>query len=153
MRCPFCHVDNDRVLDTRALEDGYAIRRRRRCNACHRRFSTFERMERTAIRVVKRDQSRQPFDAEKLRSGIERACWKRPVSTERIQSLTQQIESEVYEQFETEVPSEQIGELVMQHLSKVDEVAYVRFVSVYRDFNDAQDFIREISPYLPAGKR
>lgn len=153
MRCPFCHLDNDRVLDTRAMEDGYVIRRRRHCNSCHRRFSTFERMERVTIRVVKRDHNREPFDPDKLRSGIERACWKRPISTDRIQELTQRIETAIYAQFEVEVPSEQIGEIVMQHLSEIDEVAYIRFASVYRDFGNAQDFIREISPYLPIGKR
>ena len=153
MRCPFCHFDNDRVLDTRALDEGHVIRRRRHCNKCHRRFSTFERIERSLMRVVKRDNSREPFAVEKLRSGIERACWKRPVPTERIEEMAQALETLIYEQFEIEVTSQQIGELVMQQLAGVDQVAYIRFASVYRDFNNAQDFIAEISPYLPAGKR
>ena len=153
MRCPFCHLDNDKVLDTRALDDGYIIRRRRRCTSCNRRFSTLERIERTTIRVVKRDDSRQPFDAEKLRSGIERACWKRPVPTERIQMMVLAIEIEIREQYEIEVTSQQIGEIVMRKLSEVDQVASIRFASVYRDFSNAQDFIKEISAYLPTQKR
>lgn len=153
MRCPFCHIDNDKVLDTRALDDGYIIRRRRRCAGCNRRFSTLERIERTTIRVVKRDDSRQPFDPDKLRSGIERACWKRPVTTERVQLMVLAIELEIREQFEMEVNSQQIGEIVMRHLSEVDQVASIRFASVYRDFSNAQDFIQEISAYLPTQKR
>lgn len=153
MRCPFCHIDNDKVLDTRALDDGYVIRRRRRCVACNRRFSTQEQIERTSIRVVKRDNSREPFDLDKLRSGIERACWKRPVSTERIQTMVMAIELEIRERFEIEVESQQIGEIVMQKLSLVDQVASIRFASVYRDFSNAQDFIQEISAYLPTQRR
>jgi transcriptional repressor NrdR len=153
MRCPFCHIDNDKVLDTRALDDGYVIRRRRRCVACNRRFSTQEQIERTSIRVVKRDNSREPFDMDKLRSGIERACWKRPVSTERIQTMVMAIELEIRERFEVEVESQQIGEIVMQKLSLVDQVASIRFASVYRDFSNAQDFIQEISAYLPTQRR
>lgn len=153
MRCPYCHVDNDRVLDTRPMDDGYTIRRRRCCNACGKRFSTFERMERSSLRVIKRDESRELFDSAKLRSGIERACWKRPIPIEQIQSLAQRIEIEIYEQFEMEVNSHHIGQIVMEHLSEFDEVAYIRFASVYRDFTNAQDFIQEISPYLPRRKR
>lgn len=152
MRCPYCHVDNDRVLDTRAMDDGYTIRRRRCCNACRRRFSTFERMERSSLRVIKRDETRELFDAHKLFRGIERACWKRPIGTERIQELAQKIENEIFEQFEVEVHSQQIGQIVMEHLSSFDEVAYIRFASVYRDFANAEDFIQEISPYLPQPK-
>lgn len=150
MRCPFCHFDNDKVLDTRANEDGYSIRRRRCCQNCNRRFPTIERVERATIRVIKRDESREPFDAFKISSGIERACWKRKVSTERIRTLVQTIETEVYERYDDEVPSREIGELVMERLVEVDQIAYVRFASVYRDFKDVRDFMREISSYIPA---
>jgi transcriptional repressor NrdR len=153
MRCPYCRVDNDRVSDTRASDDGFAIRRRRRCNACHRRFSTCERIERNMVRVVKRDQSRQPFDAEKVRAGIERACWKRPVPTARIKELVMQLENEIQDNYDEEITSEQVGELVMQALATVDEVAYIRFASVYRSFSKPQDFIAEISPYLQSLKK
>lgn len=148
MRCPFCQMDNDRVVDTRGLEDGYVIRRRRSCGSCHRRFTTFERLEAFNIRVVKRDQSREPFERDKVRSGLQRACWKRPVSTERIEELVQQIEAEIYTSFDMEVLSEAIGEIVMRHLVQLDEVAYIRFVSVYRDFTDIRDFFREISSFI-----
>ncbi|MFG0334133.1 transcriptional regulator NrdR [Roseimaritima sediminicola] len=144
MRCPFCKHDNDRVVDTRAMEDGFLIRRRRSCGTCHRRFTTYERLEEFDIRVIKRDQSRQPFDPEKIRRGIERACWKRPVSTERIQLLVQEIETELYVDGAMEIACQAIGELVMKRLYAVDEVAYVRFASVYRDFANVDDFFRVI---------
>jgi transcriptional repressor NrdR len=149
MRCPFCQRDNDRVLDTRALEDGYSIRRRRQCNSCRRRFTTFERIEQPSIRVIKKDASRQPFDRERIRMGIERACWKRPVSSEAMQHVVQLIESEVHAHYEMEVDSRTIGEIVMRHLAALDEVASVRFASVYRDFNSASDFIRALSRSPP----
>jgi transcriptional repressor NrdR len=152
MRCPFCHFDNDKVLDTRANSDGYSIKRRRYCNSCHRKFPTLERIERTSIRIIKRDESREPFSPDKLASGIERACWKRKVSSDRIQSLVQTIETELYERYEDEVPSREIGEMVMEQLAEIDQVAYIRFASVYRDFTTVQDFIREIGPYLPAAR-
>ncbi|SRR6056297_1452970 len=145
MRCPFCKLDNDRVLDTRAMDDGYLIRRRRRCGSCQRRFTTYERLEQFNLRVVKRDRSREPFDREKIRSGIERACWKRPVTTDQIEALVQEIEADICAFQESEVASEIIGEILMRRLLKVDQVAHVRFVSVYRDFTDVSDFIREIS--------
>ncbi len=152
MRCPFCSVDNDRVLDTRASEDGFAIRRRRCCMACQRRFSTCERTDRSTVRVVKRDQSREIFDPEKIRSGIERACWKRPVSTNQVQELVQQIEAEINDLDNGEISSQQVGEFVMKRLAHVDEVAYIRFASVYQDFNKLQDFIAAIRPYLPPSR-
>jgi len=144
MRCPFCKVDNDRVIDTRALEDGFLIRRRRSCGSCHRRFTTYERLEEFNIRVIKRDQSRQAFDRAKIRRGIERACWKRPVSTERIELLVQEIEAELYLSSDSEIACENIGELVLRRLYTIDEVAYVRFASVYRDFDNINDFFRAI---------
>lgn len=144
MRCPFCKVDNDRVLDTRAMEEGFLIRRRRSCGACHRRFTTYERPEELTLRVVKRDESRQPFDREKIRRGIERACWKRPVSTEEIDRLVQEIEAQLFNMHHSEVSCTEIGELLLARLLQLDQVAYVRFASVYRDFGSIDDFVRTI---------
>lgn len=148
MRCPFCHADNDRVVDTRAAEDGYVIRRKRVCGSCQRKFMTLERLEEASIRVVKRDQTREPLDREKIRRGIERACSKRPVSSQQIEQLVQEIESEIYSIYLLEVSTEQIGEIVMRHLARTDDVAYIRFASVYREFGNLNDFINLIEPFL-----
>lgn len=148
MRCPFCRHDNDRVLNTRASEDGFAIRRRRMCNNCRRRYTTYERLEESGLQVVKKDSTRVPFDRGKIRQGIQQACWKRPIEAERMDVVAAQVEAEIYESFENEVPSRQIGEIVMRHLADLDKVAYVRFASVYRDFADVRDFVREIRPIL-----
>lgn len=145
MRCPYCHVDNDRVLDTRATEEGYTIRRKRLCHHCHRRFITLENVERLSVRVVKREHSREPFDREKVRRGIERACSKRPITSTQIERTVQDIEADIYGSFESEIPASQIGEIVMHHLAKLDEVAYIRFSSVYREFDNARDFMDVIS--------
>lgn len=150
MRCPFCHADHDRVVDTRSIEDGYVVRRRRVCGACQRKFITLERLEEAFIRVVKRDQTREPLDREKIRRGIERACSKRPVSSQQIENLVQEIESEIYAIYLLEVSSEQIGEIVMRHLAKADDVAYVRFASVYQEFENISDFINVIEPLQPS---
>ena len=122
------------------------IRRKRVCGACHRKFMTLERLEETSIRVVKRDQTREPLDREKIRRGIERACSKRPVTGPAIEMLVQEIESEIYSSYLLEVSTEQIGEIVMRQLANIDDVAYIRFASVYRDFNDVDDFIDVIDP-------
>ena len=148
MKCPFCHQDNDRVVDTRTSDDGYVIRRRRLCCRCAKRFTTFERIESTSVRVVKRDGSRVPFDREKLRYGLERACWKRSVSDSQISTLIARIEEEIDSAFETEVESQFIGEQAMQLLRELDQVAYVRFASVYRKFQDAHDFAQELGNML-----
>ncbi|MEN6497336.1 MAG: transcriptional regulator NrdR [Thermoguttaceae bacterium] len=148
MKCPFCHVDDDRVLDTRASEDGFAIRRRRECNRCKRRYTTYERIERRAIRVVKKDGNRVPFDRDKLRAGLEKACWKRPVSDAQLEGVVTDVENDVEANFDSEVESRYLGELVMQHLRRLDEVAYVRFASVYRQFKDLHDFVDELKPML-----
>lgn len=145
MRCPYCHVDNDRVLDTRAAEGGYMVRRKRICSNCQRRFATSEKIEKLSVRVVKTDQTREPLDREKIRRGIERACSKRPISSATIERVVQDIEGDIYAAFDSEVMSTQVGDIVMQHLAKLDEVAYIRFASVYREFDDAQDFVRAIS--------
>jgi len=148
MKCPFCHQDNDRVVDTRTSDDGYVIRRRRLCCGCAKRFTTFERIESTSVRVVKRDGSRMPFDREKLRQGLERACWKRPITDSQISTMIARIEEAIDAAFETEVDSKFIGEQAMQLLCELDQVAYVRFASVYRKFQDARDFAQELGIML-----
>lgn len=145
MRCPYCHDAEDRVIDTRHTTDGYMIRRRRLCMTCDRKFTTVEKIERLNIRVVKGDQSREPLDREKIRRGIERACSKRPVATAAIESAVQEIESEIYRRFDEEVPSSSIGEVVMKRLATLDEVAYIRFASVYKDFEGTEDFVRAVA--------
>src|SRR4029079_19222076 len=148
MKCPYCRMDNDRVIDSRSSQDGLAIRRRRECTSCGRRFTTYERPEETTIRVIKKDASRVPFDREKMRRGLERACWKRPITTRQIESTAAAIESDVYQHFESEVESRELGEIVMRYLRALDAVAFVRFASVYRQFNDAYDFFEELRPML-----
>ncbi|MBQ9811976.1 MAG: transcriptional repressor NrdR [Thermoguttaceae bacterium] len=138
MKCPFCHEDNDRVVETRMSEDGFIIRRRRSCNSCDRRFTTYERIEVGNVRVIKRDGTRVPFDRDKVRQGVERACWKRPVRDSQITELVAELETSL--EGETEVESREIGERTMALLRKLDEIAYVRFASVYHKFSTAKDF-------------
>lgn len=153
MKCPFCRVDHDRVIDSRSSQDGLAIRRRRECVNCGRRFTTYERPEETTIKVIKKDGSRVPFEREKIKRGLERACWKRPISTRQIEATTAAIENEVYSLFDSEVESRELGELVMRYLRDLDAVAFVRFASVYRQFNDAYDFFEELRPMLDEGRK
>lgn len=148
MKCPFCEVDRDKVTDSRASEDGSAIRRRRHCLNCDRRFTTYERYERTTLQVVKKNEVREPFEREKIRSGLERACWKRPISAEQIESIVTAIETEVFDDFEDEIDSRVLGEMVMDRLRTLDQVAFVRFASVYREFKDVRDFVQELQPML-----
>ncbi|HEY1601342.1 MAG TPA: transcriptional regulator NrdR [Pirellulales bacterium] len=148
MKCPYCRVDNDRVTDSRASEDGFAIRRRRECVHCRRRYTTYERIEEQTIKVVKKDGVRFPFERDKIKRGLQKACWKRPISDEKIESVVSAIEIEVYANFDSEVESRYLGELAMQHLRQLDQVAYVRFASVYRDFADVRDFVEELQPML-----
>jgi transcriptional repressor NrdR len=148
MRCPFCEIDNDRVIDSRASEDGLSIRRRRECLHCKRRYTTYERAEEMNLKVIKKHSEREPYSREKLRSGIAKACWKRPISDERIDTIIAAIESSVYGNFDTEVESRELGRLVMEHLAKLDQVAFVRFASVYREFKDVRDFVDELQPML-----
>ena len=148
MRCPFCQTDNDRVLDSRSSEEGYAIRRRRECIQCKRRYTTYERLEELAIKVVKKDGIREPFSRDKIRRGLARACWKRPLSDAQIATVVAEIESDVYANFESEIETQQLGEMVMEHLGQLDQVAYVRFASVYREFKDVHDFVDELEPIL-----
>lgn len=144
MRCPFCRKDNDKVVDSRKGPDDLSIRRRRECVECGKRFTTYERIERRQLRVVKKGGERVPLDREKILSGLLKACWKRPVSTEQLESLVDTVETRLEEAGENEVGSEQIGELVMEELRGLDKVAYVRFASVYRDFKDPKEFMAEL---------
>jgi transcriptional repressor NrdR len=152
MKCPFCGLDNDKVIDSRAGEDGSTIRRRRLCLECERRFTTYERVAEVDLKVVKKNRERHPFQAEKIRQGLERACWKRPVSTERINQVVSQIEQEVYSNYDGEIESQELGQLVMTYLIELDEVAYIRFASVYRQFTDVNDFVDELQPMLRRGR-
>lgn len=144
MRCPFCGEFESRVLDSRSSEDGTSIRRRRECNACKRRFTTYERVEERPLLVIKKSGDREQFDREKLISGITRACEKRPVSMETIEKMVLEIERELRDTFDREVNSIIIGEKVMDKLQGIDELAYVRFASVYRQFTDLNSFIKTI---------
>jgi transcriptional repressor NrdR len=141
MRCPFCSVDNDKVVDSRSSSDGGVVRRRRECLACSKRYTTYERIEETPLRVVKKDGSRAPFDREKIRHGIERACEKRKIDVRQIDEIVAEVENEISRKFDREVPTRVIGEMVMDRLKNLDKVAYVRFASVYREFKDVEDFV------------
>ena len=147
MRCPFCKHDETKVIDSRTSQD-FAIRRRRECLDCNRRFTTYERIEESPIKVIKKDGSRVPFDRKKLRAGIEKACYKRPVSNEQIENLIGSVEAEIFEEGLRELPSRQIGEIVFNSLRELDHVAFVRFASVYREFQDGNDFVDELQPIL-----
>lgn len=153
MKCPYCRVDNDRVIDSRASEDGFVIRRRRECLDCRKRYTTYERMEEAVLKVIKKDGVRVPFQREKLRQGLTKACWKRPVSDAQIDQTVAQVEAEIYATGESEIESRVLGEMVMQHLRRIDQVAFVRFASVYREFKDARDFVEEVGPMLAESDR
>ena len=148
MRCPFCSHPESKVIDSRPAEEGASIRRRRECLACHKRFTTYETMESLPLMVIKKDGSRQSFDRNKLLSGLIRACEKRPVPYSVLEEMIDEIEQVLQNKMEREIPSSEIGELVMERLKKVDEVAYVRFASVYRQFKDINTFMLELSKLL-----
>lgn len=148
IKCPFCHDDNNRLIETQAGEGGFAVRRRRECLACRRQYITFERSEERTLKVIKRDGVRAPFERQKLKQGLEKACWKRPISDEQIEEIVAAIETDVHAKFDAEVETSYLGELTMQHLRKLDQVAFVRFASVYRRFEDARDFVDELEPML-----
>jgi transcriptional repressor NrdR len=153
MKCPYCRKDNDRVIDSRASQDSFAIRRRRECLSCKRRYTTYERIEEPAIKVVKKDGVRQPFERDKIKRGLEKACWKRAVSDEQMEAIVSAVEADVYANFDAEVDSRYLGELVMKHLRQLDQVAFVRFASVYREFKDVRDFVEELEPMLEESRR
>lgn len=148
MRCPYCKTDNDRVVDSRSSADAYTIRRRRECLGCGRRFTTKERVEETPLRVVKKDGSRVPFERRNILNGLFRACEKRPVSKELIEAVADRVERQCAEAFDREVPTSLVGNLVMNELRELDQVAYVRFASVYREFKDVSQFLDELRPML-----
>lgn len=148
MKCPFCGVDNDRVIDSRSHQDGFSIRRRRECVACKRRYTTYERVDELDLRVVKKDQVRELFDREKVYAGLTKACWKRPISEEQIRAIVSEVEQEIYDRTDSEIESREIGEILMAKLRRLDQVAFVRFASVYREFEDVRDFVDELQPML-----
>ncbi len=149
MRCPFCKEDRDRVVDSRSSDAGRVIRRRRRCLACKRRFTTYEKIgESFKLYVVKKDNSRVPFNRDKIIAGLQKACYKRPISAERVQQIADKVEEDIFRNFDKEVSSAFVGESVMRHLRLVDKVAYIRFASVYRDFKDAGELIEEVTEVI-----
>ena len=146
MRCPFCKEDRDRVIDSRSSDSGRVIRRRRQCLACKRRFTTYEKTgESFKLYIVKKDKSRIPYDRDKIIGGLQKACYKRPVSEEQIQHIADKVEEDIFRNFDKEVSSAFIGESVMKHLRAVDKVAYIRFASVYRNFKSAGELIEEVN--------
>ncbi|HIV16914.1 MAG TPA: transcriptional repressor NrdR [Candidatus Alectryocaccobium stercorigallinarum] len=148
MKCPFCGKDDTRVVDSRPVEESNAIRRRRMCDGCGRRFTTYEKIETIPLIIIKKDQNREQYDRSKITAGVLRACHKRPVSVDDINALVDKVEAEVYEREEKELPSSVIGEMVMNHLKDLDPVAYVRFASVYREFKDVNTFMNELKEFL-----
>lgn len=147
MKCPYCNNVTNSVVDSRLAGNSLSIRRRRECLKCNRRFTTYERIESAPFMIVKKDGRREPFQREKLLSGLLKACEKRPVSTADIENLVEEIEKEVKEKFYDEVSSDKIGEIVMRSLRKMDDIAYVRFASVYRQFTDVDDFLKEVKRF------
>jgi transcriptional repressor NrdR len=148
MKCPFCNAEDTKVIDSRPADENTAIRRRRQCESCGQRFTTYEKVETIPMMVIKKDNSRVPYDRSKIEAGIVRSCHKRPISTQQINQIVDEIENEIFSNNEREVPTSQIGELVMQKLKAVDQVAYVRFASVYREFKDINTFVDEIGKLL-----
>lgn len=148
MKCPFCEFEESKVVDSRPTDEGEAIRRRRECLQCGKRFTTYEKIENIPLMVVKKDGSRQMFDSQKLLNGIVRACEKRPVSIKEMERITMDIEASMQNQMQREVSTGEIGEMVMERLKELDEVAYVRFASVYRQFKDINTFVEEVNRLL-----
>ena len=148
MKCPFCSSDNTRVIDSRPADDNNSIRRRRLCDDCNKRFTTYEKVETIPLIVIKKDNTREQFDRAKMEAGVLRACHKRPISAELIAKLLDEVEVEVLNREEREVPSSVIGEILMDKLKDLDSVAYVRFASVYREFKDVNTFMNELKKIL-----
>jgi len=148
MRCPYCNFPEDKVVDSRSGKDDLVIRRRRECLKCRRRFTTYERREKIALMVIKKDHRRESFNRQKILDGVVKACEKRPISIEVIEVLVDEIEGTLQSRLEKEVPSREVGELIMRKLHGLDEVAYVRFASVYRQFKDITDFMKEVKGLL-----
>ena len=148
MRCPFCEAQDTRVIDSRPTEDGHAIRRRRECDKCGKRFTTYEKVEEITFMVIKKDGSREAFDRGKVLNGILKACEKRPVAMADVERIVDDIERSLNNMMQKEIESKVIGEIIMEHLKDLDEVAYVRFASVYRQFKDVSTFVQEIEKLL-----
>lgn len=148
MKCPYCNEGDTKVIDSRPADDNSSIRRRRQCERCGKRFTTYEKLETMPLMVIKKDNSREAFDRSKIEAGILRSCHKRPVSAQQIDAVVDEIETQVFNREDKEVDTSVIGELVMEKLQKLDEVAYVRFASVYREFKDVNTFVDEISKLL-----
>ena len=148
MKCPFCSHENTRVIDSRPAEDNNSIRRRRVCDECGKRFTTYEKIETIPLIIIKKDNNRETYDRAKIEAGVLRACHKRPVSAQQLTALVDEVELEVFNQEEREIPSQMIGELVMNKLKDLDAVAYVRFASVYREFKDVNTFMDELKKVL-----
>ena len=148
MKCPFCSHENTRVIDSRPAEDNNSIRRRRVCDECGKRFTTYEKSETIPLNIIKKDNNREAYDRAKIEAGVLRACHKRPVSAQQITTLVDEVENEIFNREEREIPSGTIGELVMNKLKDLDAVAYVRFASVYREFKDVNTFMDELKSVL-----
>lgn len=148
MKCPYCNQDNTRVVDSRPMDENTAIRRRRMCDECGKRFTTYEKVETIPLIVIKKDQNREQYDRSKIEAGVLRACHKRPVSAEQIHELVDAVETEIFNMEEREIPSSVIGEIVMNKLKDLEAVAYVRFASVYREFKDVNTFMDELKKML-----
>ncbi len=148
MKCPYCGFENTRVIDSRPADDHCSIRRRRLCDACAKRFTTYEKVETIPLIVIKKDQNREQYNRKKLEKGILEACHKRPVSARDIEALIDDVESQIFGREEKEIPSSRIGEIIMEHLKIMDEVAYVRYASVYREFKDVHSFMLELKKIM-----
>ena len=148
MKCPFCGKENTRVIDSRPADDGSSIRRRRQCDECTKRFTTYEKVEAIPLVVIKKDNNRESYDRSKVEAGVYRSCHKRPISVDQINTLVDEVETAVFNMEEKEIPSSVIGQLVMEKLRALDAVAYVRFASVYREFKDVNTFMSEIKKIL-----
>ena len=148
MRCPFCNQDNSKVVDSRPVEDTNSIRRRRMCESCGKRFTTYEKVETIPLSVIKKDQTREQYDRAKIQDGILRACYKRPIPIEKIEMTMDSIEGDIFDSADREIASTRIGEIVMEHLKDLDAVAYVRFASVYREFKDFSTFMYELKKFM-----
>ena len=153
MKCPFCNAADTRVIDSRPADDNASIRRRRQCETCGKRFTTYEKLETMPLMIVKKDNSREPYERSKIEAGIIRSCHKRPVASEQISSLVDQIENALFSREDREISSSVIGEMVMEKLKDLDPVAYVRFASVYREFKDVDTFMQELTKLLEHQER
>lgn len=148
VKCPFCSSENTRVIDSRPADDNNSIRRRRLCDECGKRFTTYEKVETIPLIIIKKDNNREPYDRTKIEAGILRACHKRPISINQINKVIDEVETEIFNREEKEIPSSEIGELIMDKLKDIEAVAYVRFASVYREFKDVNTFMNELKKIL-----